>query len=166
MMLVNGIYRARAVKAQLGETSNGNERVSVEFELVDEAYRGKRISWYGYFTEKTFDVTMKALRTCGWQGDDLSNMEGIDANEVMLVIENEAFEGKVRSRVRWVNPVQAPAQPAFGADRAKSFASRMRARIAAFDQSNGTEKERAPAPRSSRQKPREEETAFDNDIPF
>lgn len=147
----DGIYRARAVAGQLGETSTGKEQVAVEFELMDsEGVIGPRITWFGYFTEKTTESTFRALRTCGWMGDDLSNLQGIETNEVSLVIQNETWEGKTRPKVQWVNApggngmgLKAPLAP----DRAKSFAAKMRAAVRAFDVQTGNGK-RPPAPKS------------------
>jgi len=50
---------------------------------------------------------VQALRTCGWDGDDLSNLAGLDRNEVVLVIEEEKYGGKVQARVKWINRLGA-----------------------------------------------------------
>src|SRR6185312_4767180 len=97
---------------------------------------GKRLPWYGGFsTEITGNAkkspcerTFETLRTCGWQGDDLSDLTGIDANEVEVVIEIDTYEGEERNRIKWVN------QPGGGAalknvmapDARKAFAAKMR----------------------------------------
>lgn len=149
--IADGVYRARAVVGALGETQGGKEQMAVEFELMDsEGVVGPHITWFGYFTEKTTEHTLRALRTCGWRGDDLSNLDGIQENEVSLVIQNETYEGKTRPKVQWVNApggaglgLKAPLAP----DRAKSFAAKMRAAVRAFDIQTGNGK-RPPAPKS------------------
>lgn len=149
--IANGVYRARAVSGGLGETSTGKEQVAIECELMDsEGVVGPHITWFGYFTEKTTESTLRALRTFGWVGDDLANLTGIETNEVSLVIENEEYEGRVTPKVRWVNApggggigLKAPLAP----DRAKSFAAKMRAAVRAFDIQTGNGK-RPPAPKS------------------
>lgn len=149
MELPNGIYQARATRAALGETKEGNERVAVEFELLTEGFAGQRITWYGYFTDKAFPITIKALRACGWYGDDLSDLSGIEINEVELDIQNEAYEGKVSARVKWVNAPGSGGM-AFGSplptDRAKALAARMRGQLLALEKSEG----RRPASSSNR----------------
>lgn len=159
----NGVYRARAVKGGLGETAGGQEQVAVEFELLDEGFQNQGITWFGYFTEKSFEITMKALRACGWQGDNINDLVGLTSNTVELVIEKETYEGKTRSKVKWVNPegggglaLKAPLDPV----RATRFAASMRGKIAAFDQTGGQKKSRTGA-----QSP-EPPTHTDSDIPF
>lgn len=162
-MLAAGTYKARAVQGVLGQAGNGTDQVGVEFELTDPEVAGQRIAWYGFFTEKALETTLRALRTCGWQGQDLSDLSGIDANEVSLVVEHEEYEGATRARVRWVNgagglAMKAPMQ----ADQAKSFAARMRGAVAAFDQLNGAK--RAQARTASERRP-EPPPLTDRDAP-
>lgn len=153
MEIPNGTYRARGTQGMLGETSTGKEQVAVEFELLEEGFVGTRIAWFGYFTDKTQARTIETLRNCGWQGTDLTNLEGVDANEVSLVIEQEEYEGKWSPRVRWVNiPGSGLAlKSPLSADKAKAFAARMRGQIAAIDQAAAMGGQcRAPPPSSGR----------------
>lgn len=144
----NGTYRARATSWVLGETSTGKEQVAVEFSLTDPELQGERIAWYGFFTEKTFERTIESLRACGWTGDNLEDLSGLDANEVDLVIEQETYEGKTTPRVRWVNrPGAIGVKTALAPEKAKTFAAKMKAQIRAFDASQG--KKAAPASSSA-----------------
>jgi hypothetical protein len=153
MNIENGTYRARAVFGQLGETSTGKEQVAVEFELLD--LEGQpRITWFGYFTEKTEQRTIEALRRCGWMGLDLTDLRGLDSNEVSIVVEAEEYNGTWTPRVKWVNAPGGMAlkAPLMGA-KASAFAARMKAKIAAFDQSQAFKPRpgpptAAPAPRA------------------
>lgn len=134
MDLSNGKYRAKAGDWALGESGNGKEQIAVEFELLDPDYSGQHITWYGYFSDGALEFTVKALRTMGWQGDDLLHLIGLDANEVVLVIENEEYQGKTYAKVKWVNAIgglalKTPMTPA----KQQSFAAQMRQRIAALD---------------------------------
>lgn len=133
-MIEEGTYRARAVEAALGYTSNDTEQVAIDFELLDEELAGKHITWYGYFTDKTLETTLKSLRTCGWQSDDLSDLSGIDANEVFVVVAHEEDqEGNLRARVRWVNSSGGGLALKTRMDEgaAKAFAERMRGHVLA-----------------------------------
>jgi hypothetical protein len=104
-------YRARAIGAALGSTSQGKPQIGVEFQILDggragdDSAVGKSITWYGSFaSEKAIEITMKALRICGWQGDDLDDLTTIDANEVAIVVEEDQdLQGNPQIRVRWVN---------------------------------------------------------------
>lgn len=103
MSNLNGTYRARAVEWDLGFTSTGKEQVMIRFEVFHDDEPSDHINYYGFFTEKTAKRTMETLRLLGWEGDDPTKLEGLDANEVDLVIEPEEYEGKWTSKVKWVN---------------------------------------------------------------
>ncbi len=168
----NGTYRAKGIQGALGKTKGGKERVAVSFQLLDaEGNPTQPIAWFGYFTEKTFDRTIQALRLCGWEGDDISDLTGIDRNEVSLVIENEEYEGKVHAKVQWVNaPGGASLANQLDANEAKSFAQQMRGRILALKQS-APRVATKPAPRPSAGPQSPEPPPFagtvrEDDIPF
>lgn len=148
------IFRARAASWGLGESSTGKEQVAVEFRISTENADVQSLTWYGYFTEATADRTLESLRYCGWTGDDLLNLEGLDANEVDLVIEDEEYNGQVRPKVQWVNKPGGLAltSPLTG-DRAKAFAASMKEKIRALDASKGVRKSAAPAQQRSAAKP-------------
>jgi hypothetical protein len=135
-MIDEGTYRARGVEAALGYTANEKEQVAVEIELIDDGeHGGKRLTWYGFFTDKTTETTLKALRTLGWAGDDLSNLAGIDANEVDVVIAHEEDqEGHLRVRVRWINALGSGGlqlKTRMDEGQAAAFAERMKGHVLA-----------------------------------
>jgi hypothetical protein len=161
MAIPDGIYIARALTGALGYTKDGKECVGVEFLLEG----GQHITWYGYFTEKTEERTIESLRICGWTGTDLDNLEGIDTNEVQLVIESEEYDGKMRSKVRWVNRTGGLAMSSpLDEGQARSFAARMKGKVLAFDQKAGPQPTARPVgklpPKSNGTK------RVDDDIPF
>jgi hypothetical protein len=79
--------------------------VTVAFEILRGPDAGQRISWIGYFTEKTEKRTLEALRICGFTGDDIDKFaDQRPTNEVEIIVEQETGEdGKVRPKVAWVN---------------------------------------------------------------
>lgn len=173
-MMAAGRYRARAVQAALGETSTGKEQIAVEFETLDEeGAPGEHITWFGFFTEKSLEHTVRALRVCGWRGDDINNLDGISDNEVSLVVEHEEYEGKVSAKVKWVN---APGggialKSTLDAGRAASFAATMKSRIRAIEAGAGARKpvtqQARPATRQSGRPPEPPpHTDDDMGIPF
>jgi hypothetical protein len=140
----NGTYRGKAIpdSHRLGRSKNkGTEQSEVEFELTQEGFTGTRITWVGYYTERTEDRTLESLRHAGWTGDDLaaSPLPGLGSTEVDLVIENEEYDGKTRSKVAFVNK---PGGIAMGVPmddvQRRSFADRMRAKIALQKNGAGT----------------------------
>lgn len=167
-------YKAKAAEWSLGETSQGNPQVVVLFNILDEGAQETRLTWYGYFTEKTTDKTIESLRICGWQGEDLTDLTGLDTNEVSLVVEDEEYtdeqSGQVstRARVRWVNKAGGLSvkQPLTG-EKAQAFAASMRAAVRAFDAASGKRTTTAPKPAVSPSLLAPEPPPLtDKDIPF
>lgn len=147
-MLTAGTYNAIARGGQLSESKNkGTPQVVVQFEVCDAEFAGQTITWTGFFTEKTEDRTLEALRIAGWRGDDITDLSDLsreDVPVVQLVVEEETYEGKVYSRVRWVNKAGGGLNvKPLDAKRAATFASRMKAKVRAFDAKAGAT---APAP--------------------
>lgn len=140
-MIAPGTYIARAVSAELGETKAGNPQIAVEFDTGTDG----RITWFGYFTEKAQERTLQALRYCGWCGIDLTDLSGIDRNDVELVVEHESYEGKTRAKVQWVNKLGGIGlKSKMSPDKAAAFAARMKGAILAFDQKSPIDKSNPP----------------------
>lgn len=99
-----GSYVAIAKEFDFGETKNGNAFIKVEFEICDGPEEGRNISWFGYFTKATAERTLESLRYCGWSGDKITpEMPGLGSTKCMLSVDEEEYDGKVRTRVQWVN---------------------------------------------------------------
>jgi hypothetical protein len=134
-----GTFRARATAAVLAESGNGNPQIAISFQILDEAFAGSTIPYYGSFSKnlgkgkKTpFQRTIEALRLCGWEGDDLSDLSTVTANEVSLVLDFEEFEGEKKLKVKWVNaPGGVAVKNPMNEVQAKGFAARMRGEIIA-----------------------------------
>lgn len=178
-MATAGTYRARGVTAALCETKSGKEQLAIEFVLFDnQGMEGEHVTYFGSFSDAAWDITIRALRTCGWTGADLSDLSGVDANEVSLVLEEEEWEGRTRVKVRWVNaPNQGMAIKApLAADKAKAFAAQMRARILAMDAQSGARPQARPAQRPAQPSrggaqapeppPINEDPKYTDDMPF
>lgn len=109
-----GTYRAVAVPvdvdgvatyAQFGVSKEKQtKQVCVNFEILDDAWAGVRLAWFGYFTQKTWERTVESLRYCGFKGDDLESVvrQALD-QEVSIVVEHHEYNGKTYARVAWVN---------------------------------------------------------------
>jgi hypothetical protein len=142
---------------QLGESSEKKtKQVVVNFEITDGVDKGRKIAWIGYFTEKTVNNTLKALRVCGLTGDDLSSDQPL-TNPVSLVVDHEDDqEGKPRARVSWVN---APGgggglvlDKTMSKDDRLLFAASLKSRLAGIAEVKSTES--TPAPVTSNGAPR------------
>lgn len=129
--------KARALSWGLSEAKSGNEQLAVTFQITaDGEHKGKTISDYLSFTERTIDTSIKAMNAMGWDGGDLAAgpPKGLDTNEVLLVIEHEdetddkgVKTGHRRSRVRWVNGIGVTITKPLEGQKLASFATRMRA---------------------------------------
>lgn len=180
-MINEGRYKARGVEAALGFTGTGKEQVAILLEITEGEHAGDRITWYGFFTEKTTERTFESLRALGWSGDDLADLASTSANEVSIVVEHEEDnEGTPRARVRWINGGGGIAmRDTMDAGAAKAFAARMKGQAIASRQrakpgappANGrsappsTQRTPAPAPRGAAAHD-DAPPPGDDDIPF
>ena len=158
----DGRYTARAVQAVLGRTKGGAPQIAVEFKLEN----GQTRTWYGYFTDGTRDRTIEALRFCGWRGSDLTDLTGIDTNDVSLVLETEEWEGKRIQKIQWVNRLGGIALvERMGENEARAFAASMKGAVLAVDQEAGTNRD-VKRSNSAAQRPASPTSPRGDDIPF
>ena len=175
-----GKYKARANNWGLCKASTGTPQIGISFDLLD--LTGQTISYYGSLSDNALEFTVKALRACGWQGDDVSNLQGLDANEVSLTVESEVYNGKSTLKVKWVNPPSGGLKmdsPIEGNDLA-IFARTMKAKIAMIsgtkpapqpvrtqvvNRATQSFQPSKPSPTQRNQRP-EPPPLDDNDIPF
>lgn len=170
MTLQAGTFRARGVSGALGYTKDHNPQVVVELQILDDDHAGETLAWYGFFTEKTQERTLEALRILGWKTDDLSDLDGITSNEIDVVVKEEEFEGVVRLRAAWINRrggavLKAPMSP----QEAKAFAASMRGKAVASRAATGTPTAGKPAAQRPRTAAKEQPPVSgetDDGIPF
>lgn len=102
-----GDYYARPKAWQLSETKQGKPQVEVIFEITQAcAHTGSKITWFGFFTDKTTKSTIKALDLMGFEGDeieDLANQQPGDVDVILKIEHEEDDKGVMRAKVRWVN---------------------------------------------------------------
>ncbi len=174
-MLPIGTYPAFAIEGGLADSSEGNPQAAVCLEIADGDHKGQQITWYGSFsknkgegTKTPLERTIDSLRTCGWAGDDLSDLSSISGAEVSIVIEHDEWKGETKAKVKWINrkgglAVKTP----MSAEKAKAFAAKMRGDVIAATRATGTP---APKPAASTKKPGRPDTdpppLGDDDIPF
>lgn len=166
MTLKAGTFRAKGMSAALGYTQGGKEQVAVELRIVEEEFLGDAITWYGYFTENTTERTLESLRLLGWAGDDLFDLSGIGSTEVRVVIKEEEYEGKLRLKAEWINPIGGLglAKP-MNDQQAKAFAARMKGSVLAMNKKQGTKPQSAPTSSGPRPQPRNSGGAYRDDEP-
>jgi len=172
-----GYYRAVATPisvegggetyVQFGESSkSATPQVVVNFEILEGPETGRRIAWFGYFTEKTVARTVESLRFCGFKGDDLAGAvtQKLD-QEVQIVVAHEDYEGKAQAKVRWVNRSGGDGfrmdKPMVGSALTK-FAAQMRNAVKAVPEASGKRAEK-PAARPAATG---SQSPADDEIPF
>ena len=94
-----GTYRGKAIAGteQYGQTSNGNDQIVLDLILTDT---GEKVSTFLVFSEKSAPYSIDRLRALGWKGADLSNLDGIDANEVDIEVKYELYQGDQKMKVQ------------------------------------------------------------------
>lgn len=92
-----GSYRARVVSGseQYGQTSNGNDQIVLTVDLVDI---GEKVSVFLVFSPLSAPYAMEKLRACGWTGNDLTNLAGIDSNEITVTVKYEMHQGQEKMK--------------------------------------------------------------------
>ena len=169
--------RSKAKEWVLGESENGKPHIAISFHIKDPLDGVEKFVGYrGFFTEATTERTIESLRYLGFEGDDLSKLEGLDKNEVELVIEDEEYtkEGDpgptLFTRVQWINQVRGPqVKVKLEGEKLGSFAALMKNAFRAHDAAAGkrvTRPAAAKAAPSSGPKGEEPPPMADDDIPF
>jgi hypothetical protein len=153
-MRPDGIYRAKAVEHEWGESNKGTPQVGVRFAFTDEV--GGYITWYGYLSEASAARTIESLRHCGWSGADFTDMSGLCDKEVELVLETTEYEGKSSQKVAWVNKSGIAMTNRMSPDKLKAFAASMKGFVLSVDRDMGS-----PKPQDQKSRP-----APAGDIPF
>lgn len=140
-LVPEGPHRARAIKPTSNPWGKSKEKgtdfVRLTFRIADGDFAGRSVAWDGYFTENTDERTIQSLQHCGctFPNNDITNLEGVDANEVIVVVEHQQFdreEGPVTfARVAWVNALTRGIATELQMDQTQkaSFADKMRGKL-------------------------------------
>jgi hypothetical protein len=150
----------------LDETQSGTPFIRIPC-IVTEAgdqYR-REIVWRGYLSEKAKPRTVETLiKAFDWNGDwdDIDSFADI---EVIIVTEEEEYNGKTMIKAKWLNSLTNKAK--------EEVANRLLARMKAEDKGESTsiaqpssKASDAKAKAMSSKPKQEEEELADDDIPF
>lgn len=95
-----GVYKGRVIKqpdgswAQYGESANGNPEMLLDLELnLDDKGNKQRVTTPMYFSAAAAEYSFSRLRACGWEGSDLSDLTGVDKNEIDIEVRHEVYDG-------------------------------------------------------------------------
>ena len=140
-----GFHKGRIIAGseQFGTTKNGTDQIVLDVDLTDLR---RQVSVVLFFSEKAAPYALEKLRACGWTGDDVTQLSGIDANEITVVVKYEVFEGKERlradiattgGRITLESPMDAPAK--------RGFAARMKAAAKTVPRATPVQSQKRPA---------------------
>lgn len=120
-----GYYNGKIVDYGISEArSSGQPQAFIEFEVIDGVLDGQpcstppRLKWFGGLATKAskegdtppIEWTVKTLLDCEFSSEAVENMAAGPASECLkighemsLTIEDNEWDGKVSSRIKWVN---------------------------------------------------------------
>jgi hypothetical protein len=128
-----GTYSAVVQDVWLGVSRGGTDYIAVRFATSPGELNGGEITWYGYLSEKAAPYTLKNLRTLGWQGTmigELDKRPELIPSPVDIVCEEEEYQGTTSTRVRWINRPRAPRSAGGQADISKRLEALAKASLA------------------------------------
>lgn len=129
MTIPANTYTAQAFDGFLSYIKQGSEQVvRVKLRIIGGPCNDQSVEWTGFFGDSSFERTIQSLRYCGWQGNDISDLSGIDRNEVEVVVENYNYKDKTYARVKYINRIGGGAK--IPVDEAREFADSIKDRIA------------------------------------
>ncbi|RTL19021.1 MAG: hypothetical protein EKK55_20170 [Rhodocyclaceae bacterium] len=147
-LIPEGDYPARGARptGELGETMKGSAYVRVVLRITEGEYAGRQLTKDLYFTDKTWERSIKALQAMGWKGQDISQVDGLDQNDVSITIEEKVQtdrDGAIRTdpqgnaiyrnEVAWINGGVQRMEAA----KKLSFVEEMKAKIAQLAANEG-----------------------------
>lgn len=92
-----GFYKGRAIAgSEQYATKNDKDQIALD---LDIPALGRALTTFLYFSEAAAPYAVERLRACGWQGDDVSKLVGIDQNEIDVQIKYGFHEGKEQMKV-------------------------------------------------------------------
>lgn len=173
-MIPEGKYMADVIGISFGAASTGNEQVAISFVINDGEHAGENLSYFGTFTENALEYTEKALRACGWDGDDLAELPALaEAGKLgpaQIVVRHEEYKGEKKVKVKFVNKPGGKftfdAENAIEGQGLKSFAAKMKSQFSRNTsastqaRSNGRQ-----AVREAKRDTRDAPPPGDNDVP-
>lgn len=169
-----GTFRAKVVGKDLCKSSSGKEQLALRFEVTAGDKAGCQITEFLSFSEAALKYTVKKMRTCGWTGVDLSDLETLGSAEVDIVVrmkEDPGYEPKLR--VDFINEVGGGAiavKSALSDAERRGFAAKMRGLIAGLDPKQLQAQPSRPAaqqrPAAQPQRRPEPPPVADEDVPF
>lgn len=153
-LTAEGRFTAVVIKSESNGLFEAGEKktpgVRLALAVVGGPEEGNYIDWNGWLSDSAFDNTVKTLNeTFGFSGNfgEIAEMPDIFAGQqCSITTENEEYQGKVRLKVKWLNPVGGGPAPTLKPDEAKGLAARLSSRATALLKSAGAKPATTPKP--------------------
>ena len=88
------VARAKPETLQFGFAKTGTEQCVLGFDLLNEGFEGRVVTWFGPLTDKAAEFTVRTLRDAGWIGDSLTDGKWDPSVEVALVAKTHVYQGE------------------------------------------------------------------------
>ena len=113
MEIKAGVFQAKVVDYGVTKSKAGDPMVAVRFQIFDTEGQSHNITWYGSFkSPKSQEISAEALAVCGMKTKNFAELTGgagsgvLDENRIVsLTLANEEWNGNVRLKVKYINPV-------------------------------------------------------------
>jgi hypothetical protein len=142
-LLPEGIFRMRATdRWSLSETAKGTPYAQLTFTILEGPAKGRTISKDFYLSENAWKKSVEGLRACGWSGEDIGDLRGVERNEVVgkivheiitkkdgTILTDEAGNARYRVELAWVGEPRGPKATPMEATKLSSFRELMKARL-------------------------------------
>lgn len=88
-----GEYMARAIRGteQYAPSAGGEPQIAIDFAIEGGEHEGASMTIVFSFSGKAPEYSIKKLRACGWQGDNLEDLSGIDALPVAVRVFDDTY---------------------------------------------------------------------------
>lgn len=144
-----GNHTARVQGHALTEQKDGQERYVVEFAIVGGDFSGEYVrARYGFKSDAQTDLTISQLRALGWKGTDFTNVNLDTEKDFSIKVKHTVGEDGKLYVDALVNTASVE-RFALAPDKARAFAARMKAKVAAYDAQNGAPAGTATPPRTA-----------------
>ena len=153
-----GTYIANVEPTSFGwfdKSSKGTPSIRLKLVIAEGPETGRSIDYHAWLSDNAVDNSIRTLAEAfGWDGDLISLQNGHDpfsGKDVEIVVENESYNGKLRTKVRWLNALGGGRSAAAGIDskEVESLVAKLarRAMAIAKESSGGEQAASAPAAR-------------------
>jgi len=95
----SGRFKARGIKGseQFGEAGeNKTLQIAVDLDIPE---LGRSVTTFLFMSPAAAPYSVERLRALGWKGENITDLSGIDANEVEVEVRSEMYQGKQQWRV-------------------------------------------------------------------